>query len=733
MDDLNGLFSAPQQSVPQSPGVMPQNTSTFPMGMLDTPQMQMMPNNNNFQQIPMGQQSQMQVPLNNMANMIPGQQQFMGQQQQQQLATSMMTPTQTTAASQLNNKTQILNQFQTPAAPVNQFGGMMPPRPAPGIPVQIQQQPQMGMPPQQQQQQIPQHNNFNDTFMSSVSVTEPGPVEFDDGLFGSPVATSGNQDNTNDVTDNAVSFTIESPKIIPNENNEEVAETEEKKEEVEADGEATPKTPKTGFWTGLWNRNKDHGSKENIIDESDKKDDEGRGGNEQKFVGDGQNFKGKLIGVLEVKEARGDRMCQDALQELKMAIKASGEHKQRVNIQIAVDGLKIRDEKTGDCLYHHPVHKISFIAQDMSDNRAFGYVYGSPENGHRFFGIKTEKAAGQVVVAMRDLFQVVFEMKKKEIDEAKQNMDSDLINDSSKTVATFPEMTAAAPAPMTATSAAVAAIKNNAIDDLLGLETELSNLQAGIQQIDKIAPSPPMSFQTDSMLPLSLSMPAAQQQTQAPVAAPPRKPVAVMNQNPPVSEFGTAPFLPPPPSKVGKKPETGAQGLQDVQGVQGGLDRYAVFDSVQRYAHNNNILQQQSSTSGFENAFFDEGSSSIFGQQPSGLTDSMPPSGPASNASLQTQNNGIFGTVNPSPVQPQQQQQQPQLQPSLGGAKSGSQDLASMFTDLDPLGTGTSKPFVDKKDFFNTPKKGLKMTGASNDSLNNTIEPVNIEEKEKQD
>ena len=40
-------------------------------------------------------------------------------------------------------------------------------------------------------------------------------------------------------------------------------------------------------------------------------------------------------------------MCQDALQELKMAIKASGEHKQKVNIQIAVDGLKIRDEKSG--------------------------------------------------------------------------------------------------------------------------------------------------------------------------------------------------------------------------------------------------------------------------------------------------------------------------------------------------------------------------------------------------
>lgn len=56
----------------------------------------------------------------------------------------------------------------------------------------------------------------------------------------------------------------------------------------------------------------------------------------------------------------------------------------------------MRDERTGDSLYHHPVHKISFIAQDMTDSRAFGYIFGSPESGHRFFGIKTDKAASQV-------------------------------------------------------------------------------------------------------------------------------------------------------------------------------------------------------------------------------------------------------------------------------------------------------------------------------------------------
>ena len=157
----------------------------------------------------------------------------------------------------------------------------------------------------------------------------------------------------------------------------------------------------------------------------------------------------------------------------------------------------------------------------------------------------------------------------------------------------------------TAAGAAAAASKANAIDDLLGLETELNAIQAGIQQIDKIAPNAPMSFPTDNMLPLSLSVPQQQQQQQQqqqPVVQQPRKPVAVMNQNPPVSEFSTAPFLPPPPSRGGRKQEPGGPGAGQ------GQDRYAVFDNVQRYAHNNNILQQQSSGAGaFGNAFMDDG------------------------------------------------------------------------------------------------------------------------------
>jgi disabled family protein 2 len=50
---------------------------------------------------------------------------------------------------------------------------------------------------------------------------------------------------------------------------------------------------------------------------------------------------------LEVNAPRGDRLCQEALGELKMAIKAAGEHKQRIIICIALDGLRLRDERTG--------------------------------------------------------------------------------------------------------------------------------------------------------------------------------------------------------------------------------------------------------------------------------------------------------------------------------------------------------------------------------------------------
>ncbi|XP_067646096.1 protein disabled isoform X4 [Eurosta solidaginis] len=253
-----------------------------------------------------------------------------------------------------------------------------------------------------------------------------------------------------------------------------------------------------------------------------------------RFFGDGVQFKAKLIGILEVGEARGDRMCQEALQDLKMAIRAAGEHKQRITIHVTIDGLRLRDEKTGDSLYHHPVHKISFIAQDMTDSRAFGYIFGSPDSGHRFFGIKTDKAASQVVLAMRDLFQVVFELKKKEIELARQQIQSKSIHEHQLSSLSSLKSAAGGGIGVTALSAqndlsnslggvgsgstlsmlsgmaaqnratasnrlgvnmdskgAAKEMSPESVADLVDLEQELSSIQRGITQMERITPNEP--------------------------------------------------------------------------------------------------------------------------------------------------------------------------------------------------------------------------------------------------
>ena len=62
-----------------------------------------------------------------------------------------------------------------------------------------------------------------------------------------------------------------------------------------------------------------------------------------RFEGNGLSFKAKLIGIEDVPEARGDQMCQDALLKLKNAVRVSGEHKQKIFINVTLEGLKIVD------------------------------------------------------------------------------------------------------------------------------------------------------------------------------------------------------------------------------------------------------------------------------------------------------------------------------------------------------------------------------------------------------
>ncbi|KAJ4943292.1 hypothetical protein JOQ06_005795, partial [Pogonophryne albipinna] len=72
--------------------------------------------------------------------------------------------------------------------------------------------------------------------------------------------------------------------------------------------------------------------------------------------------------------------------------------------------------------HHHAVHEISYIAKDITDHRAFGYVCGK-EGNHRFIAIKTAQSAEPVILDLRDLFQLIYEIKQREEMEKKAQKD----------------------------------------------------------------------------------------------------------------------------------------------------------------------------------------------------------------------------------------------------------------------------------------------------------------------
>ncbi|XP_016898627.1 disabled homolog 1 isoform X6 [Cynoglossus semilaevis] len=145
----------------------------------------------------------------------------------------------------------------------------------------------------------------------------------------------------------------------------------------------------------------------------------------RRFKGDGVRYKAKLIGLDEVTAARGDKLCQDSMMKLKgiaAAARSKGEHKQKVFLTVSFGGIKIFDEKSGVLQHHHAVHEISYIAKDITDHRAFGYVCGK-EGNHRFVAIKTAQSAEPVILDLRDLFQLIYEIKQREEMEKKAQKD----------------------------------------------------------------------------------------------------------------------------------------------------------------------------------------------------------------------------------------------------------------------------------------------------------------------
>ncbi|XP_053672338.1 protein disabled [Anopheles nili] len=467
-----------------------------------------------------------------------------------------------------------------------------------------------------------------------------------------------------------------------------------------------------------------------------------------RFFGDGVSFKAKLIGILEVGEARGDRMCQEALQDLKMAIRAAGEHKQRITIHVTIDGLRLRDEKTGDSLYHHPVHKISFIAQDMTDSRAFGYIFGSPDSGHRFFGIKTDKAASQVVLAMRDLFQVVFELKKKEIELARQHIQSKItahehqavsaslvaksttalesgtgIGGSGSATGSYGKnhsnetgtlgalggcsSSLAGPSSGMKVAAGKSEKSPESVADLVDLEQELSCIQRGITQMERITPSegPGKSVLDDDPFGDSFANIPPSYNLLPPPESTKRHQKQTHRSTENLSGIETSPVISstPPPMPAPPVP-TQSNASSSSATTSGNTSHLPMGSSVGSSANSNNQAPQASS-----NKLTSSNSvqNDDWLNSPPNTSRFDPDPARYSDEPINIDENGKTPPITSGAAQPS--------------------SYTDVFTDLDPLGTGKIKPYIDKKYFFqelkNPPKKVLKDLSGKESTFNANFAP----------
>ncbi|XP_051555507.1 DAB adaptor protein 1b isoform X3 [Myxocyprinus asiaticus] len=145
----------------------------------------------------------------------------------------------------------------------------------------------------------------------------------------------------------------------------------------------------------------------------------------QRFRGDGVSYKAKLIGIDDVTAARGDKLCQDSMMKLKgiaTSARSKGNHKQRIFLTVSFGGIKIYDERSGVLQQQHSVHEVSYIAKDTRDHRAFGFVCGKKGN-HKFVAIKTSHSAEPVILDLRDLFTLVYDIKQREESQKKTQKD----------------------------------------------------------------------------------------------------------------------------------------------------------------------------------------------------------------------------------------------------------------------------------------------------------------------
>lgn len=120
----------------------------------------------------------------------------------------------------------------------------------------------------------------------------------------------------------------------------------------------------------------------------------------------------KYLGFTEVDQAKGIEVVKEAIRKLKFSqqLKQSeGAKMPKVELTISVDGVAVQDPKTKRISHQHPLHRISYCADDKADKKSFSFIAKEADGErHSCYVFCSEKLAEEITLTIGQAFDLAY-------------------------------------------------------------------------------------------------------------------------------------------------------------------------------------------------------------------------------------------------------------------------------------------------------------------------------------
>lgn len=120
----------------------------------------------------------------------------------------------------------------------------------------------------------------------------------------------------------------------------------------------------------------------------------------------------KYLGFTEVDQAKGIEVVKEAIRKLKFnqQLKQSeGAKVPKVELTISVDGVAVQDPKTKRISHQHPLHRISYCADDKADKKSFSFIAKEADGErHSCYVFSSEKLAEEITLTIGQAFDLAY-------------------------------------------------------------------------------------------------------------------------------------------------------------------------------------------------------------------------------------------------------------------------------------------------------------------------------------